>query len=102
MTSSRTLARAFLLTLSCLPACSSFYAPLDELTDHDQPLVVIPATVGAVTFGVIGVPIAVAALPISVPVGAANDANLAPLAPVFIVAQVGAMALGGVPWLLLD
>lgn len=88
--------------LLTLPCCAGFYDPLEELTGHEQSLVSAPANVGAFAMGVVGVPIAVLALPITVPVAVANDANLAPLAPVFVVAQVGAIALGGLPWLLLD
>lgn len=85
-----------------LVGCQGFYDPIEELMDHEQPLVSVPANFGAFVMGVVGVPIAVAVLPISLPVSVANDAVFGPLAPVFAVAQVGAVALGGLPWLVLD
>ncbi|MGK0520097.1 MAG: hypothetical protein ACJAUC_002802 [Planctomycetota bacterium] len=85
-----------------LAGCQGFYDPIEELVDHEQPLVSVPANVGAFVMGVVGVPVAVVALPISVPISVANDAALGPLAPMFAVAQVGAIVLGGLPWLVLD
>lgn len=82
-----------------LAGCAGFYEPLEELTGHDNPLVSVPSTIGAVAAGAVGVPIAVLALPVTIPIGVANDANLAPLAPVFAVAQVGSVVVGGLPWL---
>lgn len=85
-----------------LAGCANFFDPIDELVDHENPLVSGSASVGAAVMGVVGVPVAIVALPVSIPVGMACDASLAPLAPMFAVAQVGAIALGGLPWLLLD
>jgi hypothetical protein len=82
-----------------LAGCAGFYAPLETLIGHEEPVISWPASVGAFVTGVASVPLAVLALPVTLPVGLANDAPLAPLAPVFAVAQVGAIVLGGLPWL---
>ena len=90
------------MTLMAMASCQSFYDPIDGLCGHENPTVSVPACIGAWAMGVVGVPIAIAVLPASGIVSAECDANLGPLSPVFAVAQVGAIALGGLPWLLLD
>lgn len=85
-------------------ACSTTgkpWGPLESLTGHASPLVSVPANVGAFAGGLAGIPVALAAVPITWPLSAAigedGDANLLPLAPMLFVSQVGAVAMGGLP-----
>ena len=86
-----------------LVSCAGFYAPLETLIHHDCECVAVPATVGAVAAGAVGVPIAILAMPVTVTISSASPSgpNLLPIAPVFAVAQVGAIVVGGLPWLLM-
>ena len=83
----------------CFASCESFWTPMKVLLEHDNPVVQKPAAAGACLGGVVGVPVAVAAFPVMIPISAAADANMGPLAPVATMAQVGAIAVGGPFWL---
>lgn len=100
----RTVASSALLVSASLSllGCAGFYEPLEELVGHESAFVSVPATVGAVVAGAVGVPVAVLALPITMPASAPGPGgpNLLPMAPVFATAQVGAVMMGSVPWLL--
>ena len=85
-----------------LASCTGFYAPLDHLVEHEHPLIAMPANAGAFAMGLVGIPVAIAATPVTTHPAFAGDCGLAPLAPMFAVAQTGAIALGGVPWLIID
>ena len=97
-----------LLSLSSFSALSSctasqeeaYWAPLKELTSHPHPFIKVPSAIGAFAGGVVGIPVAIASLPLTTVVGAVNDVNLAPLTPVAVVAQLGAILTGGPMWLL--
>ncbi|MBI4576460.1 MAG: hypothetical protein HY722_09385 [Planctomycetes bacterium] len=83
----------------------AIWGPLNALVDHDQAVVRWPATAGAVAGGLAGVPATVVLLPVTVPLAAAGGpgdggADLLPLAPLFLCAEAGALAVGGVPWLI--
>ena len=64
----------------------------------------LPATVGAVLGGVAGVPLALLALPVTLPTAIAlSDGDmmmLLPLVPMLITAEVGAILIGGPAWLI--
>lgn len=81
-------------------SCESFWTPLDVLVEHENPVVAVPAMVGAFAAGTVGVPVAVAALPITLSVAAAVNEPLVPLSPVFALAEVGAVVVGGPFYLL--
>lgn len=98
------IGKALLAITATLPfaSCSGFYTPLEHLVGHEHPLVSVPANVGDRVMSVVGIPIAIAAMPVTAHPALIGDCSLAPLAPIFVVAQTGAIALGGVPWLIID
>ncbi|MCR9243725.1 MAG: hypothetical protein NXI31_01750 [bacterium] len=100
MIRSLALTCAIPLTLSA-SGCTNFYEPLDNLIGHECVAVSAPASTGAILFGTAGVPLAIALLPITVPMTDAN-AEFVTFAPAFVTAQVGAVLFGGLPWLVMD
>lgn len=98
------IGKALLSITATLPiaSCTGFCTPLEHLVGHEHPLVSVPANVGARVMSVVGIPIAIAAMPVTAHPALIGDCSLAPLTPIFVVAQTGAIALGGVPWLFID
>lgn len=82
----------------------AIWRPINALTTHPRRIVRYPSSAGAVAGGVVGVPVAVVLLPVTLPMswltGKKGDMDFLPLAPAFLCAQGGAILAGGTPWLL--
>ena len=78
--------------------------PLRALGGHENAIVSVPAKGGAVAGGIAGVPLALVALPATLPTAIAlsddGKIRLLPFTPVFAFAELGAIVIGGPAWVL--
>ena len=70
-------------------------APFDE---HPYPAVRYPAHAGKIIGAIIGVPLTIVALPITIPVAVATDQNATPLAPSFGSYLGFSTVFGAISW----
>lgn len=82
-------------------AQSGTMAPLFALTGHENTVVSAPSWVGAALGALAGVPLAIVAAPVTIPIAAAEGGlmSLLPFTPILLTAEIGAVAIGGPAWL---
>lgn len=75
--------------------------PLVALTSHERLIVSAPSWTGAALGAVAGLPLAILALPVTLPVAVTQgDMMLVPpFTPMLATAEIGAILLGGPVWL---
>lgn len=66
--------------------------------DHPNPGVKYPARVGGVVGVILGVPLTLIALPITVPIAIATDSNMVPAAPLVGMYAGVATVFGAIAW----